>query len=56
MRWFAAMKTFALLFCLVASASMAAQESLSSALTFRASFDSGLDADFSFGEKVCVMK
>jgi hypothetical protein len=56
MRWFAAMQTFALLFCLASSAYLSAQESLSSALTFRASFDSELDADFSFGEKVCVMK
>lgn len=55
-RWFAAMKTFALLFCLAASASMPAQESLRSALTFHASFDSGLDADFSLGDKACQVK
>ncbi|MBL9133304.1 MAG: LamG domain-containing protein [Verrucomicrobiaceae bacterium] len=48
------MKPLALLFCLTAS--LPAQDALKSALTFHASFDSSLNADFSKGDKTCVMK
>ncbi len=49
-----AMKTLALLFCLTAP--LFAQEALKTSLVFHASFDSGLDADFSKGDKTCYSK
>lgn len=49
-----AMKAFALLLCLTAP--LAAQDALKSSLAFHASFDSGLNADFSRGSKDCVIK
>lgn len=48
------MKPLALIFCLASS--LMAQESLKSSLTFHASFDSGLGADFSKGSRECVFK
>ena len=48
------MKSVVLLFCLASSA--IAQEALKSSLVFHASFDAGMDADFSKGDKSCVMK
>lgn len=48
------MKTFAVLFCLASS--LFAQDALKSSLVFHASFDSGLNADFSRGSKDCVIK
>jgi len=48
------MKPLALFFCLASS--LMAQEALKSSLTFHASFDSGLKADFSKGSRECVIK
>jgi hypothetical protein len=48
------MKTSLLFLCLALP--LAAQDALKSALTFHASFDSGLNADFSRGDKTCVIK
>ncbi|MBK8092777.1 MAG: LamG domain-containing protein [Verrucomicrobiaceae bacterium] len=48
------MKTIVLSFLLLGS--LHAQEALKSALAFHASFDSGLDADYSRGSKSCVVK
>jgi hypothetical protein len=50
----AAMKILTLLFCLTAP--LFAQQTLKSSLVFHASFDSGLDADFSKGDKACYSK
>lgn len=48
------MKALALLLCLASP--LLAQDSLKSALVFHASFDAGLNADFSKGDKTCVIK
>ena len=48
------MKALALLLCLAAP--LAAQESLRSALTFHASFDAALKADYSKGDPTCFVK
>jgi hypothetical protein len=48
------MKIVALLLCLASP--LVAQEALKKSLTFHASFDAGLDAEFSRGEKTCVIK
>lgn len=48
------MKSVFILLCLVSSA--LAQDALKSSLVFHASFDSGLDADFSKGSKACAIK
>lgn len=48
------MKTIALLLCLASP--LVAQDALKSALVFHASFDSTLNADFSKGDKTCVIK
>jgi hypothetical protein len=45
----------ALIFLLLAGTALA-QDALKSSLVFHASFDSGLDADFSKGSKACVIK
>lgn len=45
-----------LLACLLLTPPAAAQKTLKSALVFHASFDSGLNADFSTGDPVCVLK
>jgi hypothetical protein len=54
LRWFACMKIVALVLCLASP--LVAQEALKKSLTFHASFDAGLDAEFSRGEKTCVIK
>lgn len=48
------MKHLAFLLCLASP--LAAQEALKSSLTFHASFDSGLNADFSKGDKTATIK
>ncbi len=48
------MKSLALFLCLASP--LLAQDSLKSSLTFHASFDAGLNADFSKGNKTCVVK
>lgn len=48
------MKIVALVLCLASP--LVAQEALKKSLTFHASFDAGLDAEFSRGEKTCVIK
>lgn len=48
------MKHLALLFCLASP--LVAQEALKSSLTFHASFDAGLNADFSKGDKTATIK
>ncbi len=48
------MKSLALLLCLASP--VLAQDSLKQSLAFHASFDSGFDADFSRGDKACVIK
>lgn len=48
------MKTIALLLCLTSP--LFAQDALKKSLTFHASFDAGMDADFSKGSKDCVIK
>ena len=52
------MKTIILLFCLASPLIVRAQstEALKKALTFHASFDTGFNADFSKGDKACVIK
>jgi hypothetical protein len=52
------MKIISLLLCLATPLTIHAQnvDALKKALTFHASFDTGLDADFSKGDKACVMK
>jgi hypothetical protein len=47
-------RTAALVLCLASH--LAAQDALKSSLAFHASFDSGLDADFSRGNKTCVVR
>lgn len=51
-----AMKTITLLLLPLLSLPLVAQDALKSALVFHASFDQGLDADFSKGDKACVVK
>lgn len=48
------MKIFAIVLCMASP--LIAQDALKSSLTFHASFDSSLDADFSKGDKACVIK
>lgn len=48
------MKIVALVLCLASP--LVAQDALKKSLTFHASFDAGLDAEFSRGEKTCVIK
>lgn len=48
------MKSIALLLCLTSS--VIAQDALKTSLTFHASFDSGMNADFSKGDKSAVIK
>lgn len=53
-RFGSVMKPLALLLCLTSP--LLAQDALKSSLVFHASFDSGMNADFSRGEKTCVIK
>lgn len=48
------MKAIAFLLCLASP--LAAQDALKSSLAFHASFDQGMNADFSKGDKACVIK
>ena len=48
------MKSLAFLLCLASP--LLAQDALKSSLTFHASFDAGLNADFSKGDKTCMIK
>jgi hypothetical protein len=52
------MKTIALFLCLLSPLAVHAQgtDTLKKSLTFHASFDTGFDADFSKGDKACVIK
>jgi len=50
------MKTALVILSLGLLSSLHAQEALKASLAFHASFDAGLDADFSRGEKACVVK
>lgn len=50
------MKCLPALFCLLVAPTVPAQDTLKSALVFHASFDSGLNADFSAGDPACVVK
>jgi len=50
------MKCLPALLCLLVAPTVPAQDTLKSALVFHASFDSGLNADFSAGDPACVVK
>lgn len=50
------MKYLSALLCLLVAPTVRAQDTLKSALVFHASFDSGLNADFSTGDPACVLK
>ena len=50
------MKCLPALLCLLVAPTVPAQDTLKSALVFHASFDSGLNADFSTGDPACVIK
>jgi hypothetical protein len=50
------MKCLPALICLLVASTVPAQDTLKSALVFHASFDSGLNADFSTGDPACVIK
>jgi hypothetical protein len=50
------MKTALVILSLGLLSSLHAQEALKASLAFHASFDAGLDAEFSRGEKTCVVK
>jgi hypothetical protein len=50
------MKYLPALLCLFVAPTVRAQDTLKSALVFHASFDSGLNADFSTGDPACVLK
>jgi hypothetical protein len=50
------MKCLPALLCLLVAPTVPAQDTLKSALVFHASFDSGLNADFSTGDPACVVK
>jgi hypothetical protein len=50
------MKCLPALICLLVASTVPAQDTLKSALVFHASFDTGLNADFSTGDPACVIK
>jgi hypothetical protein len=50
------MKCLPALLCLLVASTVPAQDTLKSALVFHATFDSGLNADFSTGDPACVIK
>lgn len=50
------MKCLPALLCLLVAYTVPAQDTLKSALVFHASFDSGLNAEFSTGDPACVIK
>lgn len=50
------MKYLSALLCLLVAPTVRAQDTLKSALVFHASFDSGLNADYSTGNPACVLK